>query len=90
MKNLDIILEALNRCAEKETGEEKEKYLKLIPVIENAEASLNGLIGYINSILDNIDCDDISVEDGFVLGDGWDIFVKPIEDFLGQHNKLEV
>ena len=55
--------------------------------IENEELKnkINGLIGFVSSIMENIDCD-IEIEDGLTISDGWNVFVEPILDLIKENS----
>ena len=53
---------------------------------ENDIRIIKSVIGFIASIMDEVDCD-IEIDDDFTIGDGWDEFVKPLEDLVARLEK---
>lgn len=55
--------------------------MKNIKLNEDMRNKINSLIGFVDSIMENIDCD-IEIEDGFTIAEGWERFVEPVLDMI--------
>lgn len=82
MKNIKLIQKALEYYGDKKADAEGysagEKFWDLANKLEDAENIINNAIGFIASIMENVDCD-IEIEEGFTILDGWKTFVEPLE-----------
>lgn len=52
-----------------------------IKLNEDMKNKINALIGFVASIMENVDCD-IEIEDGITIAEGWEIFVDPVIDMI--------
>ena len=55
--------------------------MKNIKLDEDMKNKINSLIGFVDSIMENVDCD-IEIDDDFTIADGWKSFVEPVLDMI--------
>lgn len=52
-----------------------------IKLNEDMKKKIISLIGFVDSIMENVDCD-IEIDDDFTIADGWKSFVEPVINMI--------
>lgn len=55
--------------------------MKNIELNEDMRNKINSLVGFVDSIMENVDCD-ITLDNGLTIGECWERFVEPVLDMI--------